>query len=350
VRRTINASRNNLADRPEGRAVKVTLDLTKLLQDGAITAEEHARLARLGQQDTSLLLINVLIGFGVIAVSVGAVALLPSALTGVILGGLLMATGLVLLLSGRPQWSMLANICILVAALLLGCGIMLLSQGVVRFDSDSGLGGAPWMSLSAACLVVGALFAGTAVVARSSLLAALAVLMLFAALGSVGFYQHASYSLEVQQPLATILLFSAVALGAYFVSRAVSSAWERLAITAARTAVFLANLGFWVGSLWGDDLTWLTVRPGTTISPASFAVAWAVALFGVAIWAARAGRRWVLNLAAVFGGIHFYTQWFEYLGATPVSVLAAGVLVLVFAVILWQLNRRASGQPAGARC
>jgi iron complex transport system permease protein len=70
----------------------------------------------------------------------------------------------------------------------------------------------------------------------------------------------------------------------------------------------------------------------------------------VAVWAAREGWRFVLNLAAVFGGIHFYTQWFEYLGATSVSVLAAGVLVLVFAVLLWRLNRQVSVQPPEARC
>jgi hypothetical protein len=325
--------------------VKVTLDLTKLLQEGAITPEEHARLARLGRQDTGLLLVNVLIGFGVIGVSAGAVALLPSALTAVILGSLLMASGFVLLLSRRPHWAVLANICILVAALLLGCGIMLLSQGIGRFDSKGALNGTPWMSLWAACLVVAALFAGSAVASRSNLLAALAVLMLFAALGSSGFYQHASYTLEVRQPLATIILFTAVALGAYFASRRLRSEWERLAITVARTAVFLVNLGFWVGSLWGDELTWLTARPGAALSPAFFAVAWAVALLGVAVWAAREGWRWVLNLAAVFGGIHFYTQWFEYLGATPASVLAAGVLVLVFAVLLWRLNRQVSLQP-----
>jgi iron complex transport system permease protein len=50
----------------------------------------------------------------------------------------------------------------------------------------------------------------------------------------------------------------------------------------------------------------------------------------------------VPNLVAVFGGIPFCTQWFAYLGATPVSVLTAGILVLVFAMILWRLNRRAS--------
>ena len=40
-------------------------------------------------------------------------------------------------------------------------------------------------------------------------------------------------------------------------------------------------------------------------------------------WAVKANRRWVINLVAVFGAIHFYTQWFERLGADPLSVLTA---------------------------
>src|ERR1700733_613874 len=106
--------------------MKVTLDLSKLLRDGAITAEEHDRLARLGRRDTGMVLINALIGFGVIAVTGGALLLVPNALTGVILGAILMTAGLGLILSGRAQWSVLANICILLAALLLGGGLILL--------------------------------------------------------------------------------------------------------------------------------------------------------------------------------------------------------------------------------
>jgi iron complex transport system permease protein len=63
----------------------------------------------------------------------------------------------------------------------------------------------------------------------------------------------------------------------------VPSEWERLAITVARTSVFLVNIGFWVGSLWGDDLDWLNVSPGPSIQPTIFAAAWAVALFGIAL-------------------------------------------------------------------
>ena len=47
----------------------------------------------------------------------------------------------------------------------------------------------------------------------------------------------------------------------------------------------------------------------------------------------------MVNLVATFGAIHFYTQWFERLGANPLSILIAGVLALVFALGLWRFNR-----------
>jgi hypothetical protein len=67
-----------------------------------------------------------------------------------------------------------------------------------------------------------------------------------------------------------------------------------------------------------------------------------LALIAAGVWAARANRRWLVNIAAAFGAIHFYTQWFEKLGATPLSVLLGGVAMLALALALWAFNRRAA--------
>jgi hypothetical protein len=48
-----------------------------------------------------------------------------------------------------------------------------------------------------------------------------------------------------------------------------------------------------------------------------------------------------VNVAAVFGAIHFYTQWFDKLGPTPMSFLLGGLLMLGFGLCLWTFNRRA---------
>ena len=60
--------------------MKVTLDLTRLLEEGKISQGEFERLRALWLKDTGALAFNILLGFEVAAVSVGAVALVPTPL------------------------------------------------------------------------------------------------------------------------------------------------------------------------------------------------------------------------------------------------------------------------------
>jgi hypothetical protein len=202
-------------------------------------------------------------------------------------------------------------------------------------------------------LVVTAALAGASIVARSSLLMAAAVLALGACLGARAGYWHATYMLAIYEPLVTIVLFGLLALGTYYLSKSLAADYERLALIAARTSVFMVNFGFWIGSLWGDRLllihSLLRGDPGMLtkysagpklVPPIAFIVGWAVVLVAVGIWAVRENRRWVVNIVAVFAAIHFYTQWFERLGLEPVSVLVGGLLMLAFALGLWTFNKR----------
>jgi hypothetical protein len=216
----------------------------------------------------------------------------------------------------------LANICILVGALLFGGGAIKAGNGSV-----------------ASFLIVAAAFAAAGVLARSSLLTVLGVLALSSCLGARTGYFHATYFLGIREPGLTVLAFTAFALAAYQASKHVPGDYRGIALAAARTAVFLVNFGFWIGSLWGDR------RHGAlVIDDKVFSLLWALALVAAAIWAWRSNRRWMLNVAAVFGGIHFYTQWFERLGASPETVLIAGLLALGFAVGLRALNTKLAGE------
>ncbi len=304
--------------------MKVTLDLSRLREQGAITPQEYEKLLRLGRHDTGSLGINILVGFGVVAVSLGLVALLPNPYTAIVLGAAVAAVGLGLALKGVEQWSLLAQICLVVGALMVCGSIVILGEG----------------NLPAIALVT-VLLAAVSIVARSSLLMAGAVLALAACLGAQSGYSHATYSLAIYQPALTILVFSAIAYGTYELSKRLSSDYERLAITASRTSVFLVNFGFWIGSLWGDRLNWLVSGTSVAVPRAVFAVGWVAALIAVGVWGVRVNRRWVVNVAAVFGAIHFYTQWFEILGASPVSILLGGCLMLAFALAFWRFNRGA---------
>ena len=312
--------------------MKITLDISKLVEEGKLTREEADKLTALAAHDTGSLGINILIGFGVIAIAAGAVALVPTPLTAVGLGLALFATGCAIVLNRVQQWILLGQICLVIGALMFGGGVIAYGAG----------------SLASMLIVTGA-FALAAIAARSSLLMALAVLAASACLGARTGYSDALYSLAIFEPTLTIVLFSALALIAYQASQRLPADYERLAITAARTSLLLINFGFWIGSLWGDPLMLLhsmTAKDASldmtkTVIPATvFSILWAVVLLGAGIWAVQVNRRWLVNLVALFAGIHFYTQWFERLGATPLSVLLGGVVMLASAFALWMLNRR----------
>jgi len=315
--------------------MKITLDISKLVEEGKLTREEADRLTALAAHETGSLGINILIGFGVVAISAGAVALVPTPLTAVGIGLALFAAGCAIVLNRVQQWAVLGQICLVIGALMFGGGVIVYGDGSL-----------------AATLIVTAAFALAAVAARSSLLMALAVLAASACLGARTGYSHAMYSLAIFEPTLTVVLFSALALAAYLASQRLPADYERLAITAARVSLLLINFGFWIGSLWGDPLMLvrsmnrkdasLAFMSQTVIPATAFSVAWALVLIGAGIWAVQVNRRWLVNLVAVFAGIHFYTQWFERLGATPLSVLLGGVVMLASAIALWLFNRRAA--------
>jgi iron complex transport system permease protein len=54
--------------------LKVTIDLDQLLLEGKITQAEYDRFSQFAARSTAALAFNILIGFGVIAVSGAAVA------------------------------------------------------------------------------------------------------------------------------------------------------------------------------------------------------------------------------------------------------------------------------------
>lgn len=297
--------------------MKVTVDLDKLLDEGKITQAEYDKFSQFAARDTAHLAFNILVGFGVIAVGGALLALLPSAMTAVVLGLIISVIGLALLYARVEQWKVLANICILVGALLFGGGVIKAGEGSIE-----------------AFLLVAAAFAGASIFARSALMAVLAVLALSSCLGVRTGYLHAAYFLGVQEPAWTVALFSVFSIATYQLSKRLPLDFQGIAIAASRTGVFLVNFGFWIGSLWGDHM----VNGGLVFSHWIFTALWAIVLIAAGAWAWKRNRRWLLNVVAVFAAIHFYTQWFEWLGATAESVLIAGLLALGFAIGLRSLN------------
>lgn len=312
--------------------MKITLDISRLVEEGRLTPEEAERLKGLASSDVGTLAFNILIGFGVVAVALGAVALVPTPATAVAMGVALFAGGVVIVRQPQTQWFVLGEICLIVGALMFCGGVLTLGEGSLR-----------------STLIVTLALTFAAIAARSSLLICFAVLAASACLGARTGYAHASYSLAIFEPTLTIVLFSALAFVAFQASKRLSAGYERIALAAARTSILLVNGGFWIGSLWGDPFFLFhgqRVPPRSSanieiVIPAyAFGITWALVLVAALVWAMRSGRAWLVNVVAVFGAIHFYTQWFEKLGATPLSVLIAGVALLLAAFALRRFNRK----------
>ncbi len=278
-------------------------------------------------ESTASLALNIVLAFGVIAVAGGTLALLQSAPATIALGMVMAVGGSCFCTFMAERFRLLGNILLPMGALTAAGGIIFSTEGSVRGFA----------------LVTGLFLVG-AVVARSGLLASLAVFALLSVLGGATGYEHACYFLEIQHPSLTVGVFSLLAAAAYFGSLYQPPAYARLAIIASRTAVVVANFGFWVCSLWGDHFD----ESGQYGSEWFFITGWAVAIIVAGIWGAWCGLRWLVNTCATFGAIHLYTQWFEHFSASPGSVILAGLFAIAAAYALIAYNRRARGrqQPA----
>lgn len=301
--------------------MKVTLDLDRLLAEEKITRQEYEKFSQFSSRSTRHTALNILIGFGIVAVAGALMVLFPTPVAAIGLGLAIGAGGMAGMLVGTGEWRVLAEISLLVGAVLVGGGIVVADEGSI-----------------AAFAASAAIFAGAGIVARSTLLVVLAVLALSSCLGARTGYLHATYFLGIEQPALTVVVFSVLAVAFYQAARRLPSDWQDVAMSAARTSVFLVNLGFWIGSLWGDRLG--ASEEVAVVPPLAFSLIWALAIVGAGVWAARANRRWLVNVAAVFGAIHFYTQGFEALGASPLNVLLAGLIALAIAVALSVMNKR----------
>jgi iron complex transport system permease protein len=309
--------------------MKVVLDLSKLREDGKITQAEYDRFLKLAGESTGSLAINILIAFGVISVAGGLLVFVPNAYGSMGIGAALAALGLYILYMTSKAWQVLGTICVLVGTLLACGGLIALGDGSVQI-----------------IFIVALILAAAGIVAKSGLLVAASVLALAACMGARTGYRMATYSLAIHEPTMTILAFSVLALVTFLLSKQLKADYERLAIMAARVSIFLVNFGFWIGSLWGDRFG---TAPNIIRVPSMYySIGWALALIAIMIWGVRENRRWVVNIAATFGAIHFYTQWFHFFGPNPLAAIGAGLLALAFAIGMWKFNQLHNEKAAAA--
>ena len=297
--------------------MKIVLNIKELLEEGQIDQTEYDKLLLLSKRQTTSLAFNLLLGLGIVATSIGAIALAPSPYSCLIFGLIVSVIGFLFKIKVSDQWMVLSITCII-------SGLLLISAAIVWFE-DYWFQTTTYRSVSVIVFILGF----SAYFLKSSLLFALSVLSLSTLLSLGVGYEFASYFIWIEYPLLTIITFSILSICFYSLSKKVSGDDEKLLLTGSRVSVLLVNLGFWIGSLFGD--IWL--------EPAYFfSIMWALAILGVGYWAWKANRVWLINVLGVFGSIHFYTQWFETLGAQPESLFLGGVIAVGIAILFKRFN------------
>jgi iron complex transport system permease protein len=308
----------------------IRLDLDSLTENGQISLEEAVRLKAFALPDQKRgLLVNLLLIFGALSVAAGTIALVPNAATGLVLA--------LLALGGAETLRRLD----------VGASLKVLGAGLTLMGAVGLAGWIGWEFRDAEAslyptLAIAAVLAAAAVWFRSAFLAGPAVLALGATLGSGTGYWHASYAIFVEEPTLTILLFSAVAAGLFALRGKIAKAYQSVTTIAARTAFFMVNFAFWVGSLWGDRIGehWLAPsawsersewrEAAMEIPDTVFTLGWAAFLIATIVKARRGG--FVSVASIVFLAIHGYTQYFELLGANATSLVVGGIVLVGLAV------------------
>lgn len=310
--------------------MKILVDVDDLLERGMISADTATILKTHARRDVSSTAINILIAFGSVAVAAGLVALTISAEISCFFGLMFILLGWLTVKFRNENWGKLGSIWMIVGALVLAGSLGFIVQTPLL-----------------ACILAIIIFSLVGILVDSKLLIALVPMALEAAIGGSTGYWTGCYEIVIEQPTLTILLFGASALGMWRLSPLLPRRYEGLTLTFIRMSLIFVNLGFWVGSLFGDFFEGLQnnldendiASSAYGLPPLVFIIIWALALLFTGIWAAKNGRRALVNIVATFAAIHFYTQWFERLGAEPLAVIAGGVVAIAFGYAFWRYNR-----------
>ena len=304
--------------------MKIVLNIKELLEEGKINQAEYNKLLSLSKNQTGGLALNLLIGFGIIMFCLGVITLTQAASTGIIMGLLTFLIGVFIKFRGTKDWMVLSSCCSI-------SGVLIFLGGMNMWLFEAYESGADFLPLAINVEILTTfILIASSVFLMSNILAALSILSIAQITGAGTDYFTASYTIWVSSPLVTIVIFSALAFLLYYLSRSILLRYENILITGSRTSVLVANLGFWVGSIWGGgDLE---------VAPELISIAWALALIGFAVWGWRANRRWVVTVSSIFGAIHFYTQWFATLEMEPASIAIGGLIAIGIGIGIKRLD------------
>ncbi|MEK7627971.1 MAG: hypothetical protein AAB421_00955 [Patescibacteria group bacterium] len=300
---------------------RVTVDIDSLVAEGVVDKATAEKIAARSGTSTTLFAIQFFIGVCIAGLA-AASALLDPEFRLIPLGAFaLFAAGLFATHYAGKEWFVATHTSVIIGTIGLCAWVLKMNPATESF-----------VPIALLLLVAG-------VMSKNSLLVGLAVVATTPLLNLSGMYHHAMYGLIVQKPLMTIATYTLIGVGAIVLARKLEGAYARMSGFAAGTSFFIVNLGFWVGSLWGDSLG--GNRYDSVITPTQFALAWA-ALSGLLMVAGLfLNKRAAVNLGGVFLSINLFTQWHEWFAREPSALLLGSVIGIAVALLFAYYNMRA---------
>lgn len=377
--------------------MKYLVDMERLVDERILTESQAAEIRRRSREGLSNLSINILLVVGVISVVIGLFMWALSSANLIILGAVMSIVGISAIFNLNKQFDLVANAVafIGVAAFLGGLNFLFIEEfqslfpaiflgiivagagyaallkfgsqhrfifssitvfgfathiaGIVKLYAEPDLN---WLTLS----YIGVLLIVSGTALNNRFVSALSVIAFASALAATGYWE-ATYGLAIYEPTLTIIQFGIIATICLVLSQRLDERYARHSRIIGLLSFIWINMAMWIGSLWGDivgmylwgpvvDLTSyadteqiLAFKEKTlVISDIVFAVLWFFLIFAVGFWSAITGRRKVFNAAATFGAIHLYTQWFERFSMSALSLILLGVVSILIAWGVYQLN------------
>ena len=313
---------------------KITLHLKHLLENGTITKEEAERFIALSEHKTGgTIFRNLMVIFGTLSIVGGFLGIAPDPNIAAALAAITLGGGYWLYYKGDESWKFVAQSFGFL-------GTIGVTSWLIHTMDFIGGERPETSDIIIMWLIISSILGLVAFTLHNKFLAGLFPLALAQLIGASTFYSHASYYLSIREPSLAILIFSVIAGATYFASTKLRGIYDDLCTIIARVSLFIVNMAFWIGSLWGDKIgKKFNYRYDPTdlhIDEMVFTIGWFLALLIAIAWGTHRGLGYVVNLSIVFLGIHAYTQYFEFVGLNPIGMLVGGIMIFATAMIWWK--------------
>lgn len=316
--------------------MKVTLDITKLLEDWKISKEEYQKIYDLSHKQWIWILPNLLVSLWCLLVSLWLISLAPSFDLALALSIISILIWFYIREKLFENWWILASVFIILWSIFASWTYIWFLNKYVSLTE-------PYIYFTFWSIT---LFLWImSYFARSSLLSAFSSLSICSLVWAWTWYTFASYYFFVKKPFLTIIVYFPLALLSYFLSKRVNSENEKLLTIFSNISLFMVNIAFWIWSLWWNWFSrysrenpdfWKDIvlwAPG-------FSLIWLIFLLVLILFWVKQNRRFFINMWITFLSIHIYTQYFEAFWADSLSIIISWIFAIVIAIVLWKYNKK----------